>query len=335
MPQDSRFFDSHDYSESNQAEVQARFRKDGLIYEAGNRLPVSAPGGMLVRVGTGEMMIQGFWYKNDANLDLAIGNNISGFTRIDRLVLHLSRNGNYANIIVLVGTPSATPSAPNVTQIPGGDWEISLATITIPTATTSAITTGMLSVAIPVSQAFSAGAELPVGQITSAHIAPGSIGGVSLTASTITYDKIAPGAVRRLAYSWVANTDIANGAGIAPGVGLLLTPTFLFNINQVTSIVEVFVSCGVYVICSGEVGSFVMVDNATRYRLGGDYSSAAGTGVNPFAGAASAQYTGLAGNHQLSVGIFNNGAVANVYCRPGSQPDIEHMSVFVWENMLP
>lgn len=318
-----RFFDVAQYTEADQAEVQTRFRKDGLIYEAANRLAISAPGGMFIRVATGEMMIQGFWYKNDSNLDLAIAANSSGFTRIDRIVLHLDRNGNSAHIIVLTGTPSGSPSAPNVTQNPGGSWEISLGTISIPTGTL-AITGGMLTTAIPVSQAFTNSAELPSAQILGSHIASG----------TIATDNMVQGSVRKLQYSFVGNTDILTGSGLAASSTTSLTGTLLFPVDATSSIIEVYVSGHAYLIptTGGETGMHVLIDNVSTYRLGG---AAGGTvGLNPFAGGTSVQFTGLSGpaNHQINIQLYTNAAMTNAYLRCSSQPLIEHFSFYIMEN---
>ena len=76
MVEVARFFDSASYSEGDQAEVQSRFRSNGVLIEVGNKLAVDAPGSMFVSVNDGQAMIEGFWYKNTAPLQLAIANNV-------------------------------------------------------------------------------------------------------------------------------------------------------------------------------------------------------------------------------------------------------------------
>ena len=132
MTEVARFFDAQSYSEGDQAEVQARFRSTGVLIDVASRLVVSAPGGMFVSIAPGEAMVEGFWYKNTAALQLAVGNNTSGSTRYDRVVLRLSRTGNTLNAAVVVGTVGAG-APPALTQIVGGIWELPLAVITVPT----------------------------------------------------------------------------------------------------------------------------------------------------------------------------------------------------------
>src|SRR6476646_1146579 len=105
MTEVARFFDAQSYSEGDQAEVQARFRSTGVLIDVASRLVVSAPGGMFVSIAPGEAMVEGFWYKNTAALQLPITNNNSGSTRYDYIVLRLNRTGNTLNAVVLVGTP--------------------------------------------------------------------------------------------------------------------------------------------------------------------------------------------------------------------------------------
>lgn len=136
MAEVGRFFDGVSYTEADQAEVQKRFRRNGVVLEAGNALAVSAGGAgvMTVIVQTGEAFVEGFHYKNDATKTLAIGNNLSGSTRIDRVVLHLDRSGNSVVAQILVGTPGA--GAPALTQVAGGTWDLSLAQVTVASGAT-------------------------------------------------------------------------------------------------------------------------------------------------------------------------------------------------------
>jgi len=97
---------------------------------------------MNVRVGPGEAHIQGFQYKNDANVDLPIGANSSGSTRIDRVVLSLNRAANTLVLAVVAGTPGA--GAPALTQVAGGNWQFLIADITVVNAASS-ITGGNIS----------------------------------------------------------------------------------------------------------------------------------------------------------------------------------------------
>jgi hypothetical protein len=144
MPEVGRFFDAVSYTEADQAEIQTRFRRDGVISEAvSGLLTLGAPGGLFVSVSAGEAMVQGFWYKNDASKNIAVAANTSGSTRIDRVVLRLQRVLNAITAVLVQGV--AGGGLPAITQVAGGDWDYPLGTITVPTGTTSAVTAAMLS----------------------------------------------------------------------------------------------------------------------------------------------------------------------------------------------
>jgi hypothetical protein len=137
MAEVARFFDVILYGESDQAEVQSRFRPTGVLYEAGSRLAVSAPGGMFVSVADGEAMVEGFHYKNTTAKPLAIASNTSGATRYDRIVLRLDRVANSLSAVVKQGTPGSG-AYPALTRVAGGMWEVPLAGV--------AVTNGALSI---------------------------------------------------------------------------------------------------------------------------------------------------------------------------------------------
>lgn len=159
MAEVARFFDTVSYSEADQAEVQNRFRSTGVLYEVAGQLLVSAPGGMFVRVATGEAMVEGFHYKNTANLSLAIAANASGSTRIDRVVLRLNRTANTLVAAIVQGTPGA--GAPALTQVAGGTYEFPLAQVSVATGTL-AITGAMITDQRVYSKALTSGAEVAV-----------------------------------------------------------------------------------------------------------------------------------------------------------------------------
>lgn len=143
MTETGRFFDAVSYTEADQAEVQRRFRADGVLGEVAGLLAVGVPGGLFVSVAAGEAMVQGFWYKNTVSKNLAIAANVSGSTRIDRVVLRLLRTSNSLTSVVVQGTPGG--GLPAITQVVGGDWDYPLATVTVPTATTTVVTAAMLA----------------------------------------------------------------------------------------------------------------------------------------------------------------------------------------------
>lgn len=125
MVEVGRFFDAVSYTESDQAEVQARMMRDGVIIGVGSELSLSIAAG-IVSVQAGEAWVQGFWYKNTATKMLAISSNASATARVDLIVLHLDRNAN--TIIATVHQGTVGSGAPALTQN-GSDWEILLATV--------------------------------------------------------------------------------------------------------------------------------------------------------------------------------------------------------------
>jgi hypothetical protein len=192
MTELGRFFDTVSYGEADQAEVQNRFRREGVLFEVDNKLAVGAPGSMFVSVGTGEAMVEGFWYKNTAALNLAVASNTSGSTRVDLVVLRLNRVANTLVAAIVMGTPGA--GTPALTQVVGGTWEFPLASITVPTATTSAITAGML-------------ADLRTYSVQAKYaqeIADGIVG----------YSHLVNGAVTNLLLNYRAATDLYSGGSI-------------------------------------------------------------------------------------------------------------------------
>lgn len=81
-----------------------------------------------VKVGTGFVIIQGVQYGIETAQTLAITDNASGDDRIDRVVARLDYTNRTAELDILQGTPSATPSAPVLTQN-ATTYEISLAQV--------------------------------------------------------------------------------------------------------------------------------------------------------------------------------------------------------------
>jgi len=131
MTESFRFFDAATYSESEFSEVLNRIIGSGVVRGAtANDLGVVATGAMGVRVLPGEAFVQGFYYKNDANLDIAVPQQTSGALKIGRIVLHLDRGANSIHAILIQGAPGAgVPSLTRTTTV----WEISLAKVNIQT----------------------------------------------------------------------------------------------------------------------------------------------------------------------------------------------------------
>lgn len=145
MTERSRFFNSYgadvrQYSAADFAEVFKRFLANGVIRDVANELAVSAGAGVSVNVDTGEAMVKGYWYQNDASLNVALAAPDATNPRIDRIVVRLDLTAAVRLVTVeaLTGVPAGSPSAPALTQN-GTTWEESLAQVQV-AAVTGALT---------------------------------------------------------------------------------------------------------------------------------------------------------------------------------------------------
>lgn len=145
MTETSYFFDSVSYTEAAQADFQAHaLRPQGVFLESilGSLLVTAPSGNMTVTVGSGEAMVQGFYYRNDANKVLAIASNSSGATRIDSVVLRLNRSANTLTAMIVQGIPGA--GVPTLTQNAGGNWDFLLCNVTVNNGAASIIPANLL-----------------------------------------------------------------------------------------------------------------------------------------------------------------------------------------------
>lgn len=309
MTEVGRFFDAVLYNEADQAEVQTRFRREGVLYEVGNRLVVGAPGGMFVSVNTGEAMVNGFWYKNTASLNLAVGNNTSGSTRTDRVVLRLDRNNNTLSAALVVGTPGA--GVPALTQN-AVVWEMPLASIVIPTGTTAAITAGMITDVRTYSQMVQYGLE----------VADGVLG----------YSHLTNGAVSNLLLNYKAATDLFSASTITGSVqtDLVAAQNFTVNTGCTALLIALQISGQDAGTTVAGIGISILIDGTTRYGIAPAHKSAA-TSVAANGGAI--LIPGLtAGVHSVKPQIFSTATItANFYLRAATQPNIEWLSMQVLE----
>ena len=103
--------------------------KGGVFKEVDNALAVSGTSSP-VAVNTGQAMVWGTWYKNDASVNVAIPTP-AGSTRIDRIVLRKSWSSQTVRITRIAGTEGG--AAPAMTQVAGTTWDVPLATVSITT----------------------------------------------------------------------------------------------------------------------------------------------------------------------------------------------------------
>lgn len=104
---------------------------------------VTAGTGMTVSVAAGRAWIEGYLYLLDAPKTLIISNADASNGRKDIVVLRLDLTTRTITVLVVEGTPSATPAAPVITRT-ADVYDLELAEISIP-AGTSAITQALIT----------------------------------------------------------------------------------------------------------------------------------------------------------------------------------------------
>lgn len=144
------FFDSvngdRKYSADDISNYFLKLISNGVFSDPTNNLQVTAGSGMSVDVAAGWGFINCKWANNIGVENFSIDAADSILDRIDRVVLRL-RPGVASRDIVLdvkKGTAAATPSAPSLTRVSGGVWELSLAQIYVAAGATS-ITAGSIT----------------------------------------------------------------------------------------------------------------------------------------------------------------------------------------------
>lgn len=145
MAQRSRFFDSSGgdriYTSDAWAQVVGAIIGDGVV-ATGNELAVAeaSPPAMSVRVNTGKAFIQGYYFEVHTGQEtLSVAAAHPTLPRIDRVVVRRDLAGRTATLAILTGTPAESPTAPALTQVAAGVWEIALAQVAVAAAAASII----------------------------------------------------------------------------------------------------------------------------------------------------------------------------------------------------
>lgn len=104
---------------------------NGVFATPSNAMQVQAVSGMSVNVSAGWGFINCKWLNNDAPYTLTLDAADIVLNRIDRIVMRLNADSSHRNmeLAIIKGTPDATPTAPALTRVTGGVWELSLAQI--------------------------------------------------------------------------------------------------------------------------------------------------------------------------------------------------------------
>lgn len=79
-----------------------------------------------INIDSGGALLRGVLSWSNASQSVSFTANASGFSRIDRVVLQILWSTQTASVVVLTGTPAASPAAPALTQTNGVKWEIPL-----------------------------------------------------------------------------------------------------------------------------------------------------------------------------------------------------------------
>lgn len=105
---------------------------DGVIAGIGSEMSVYAnSSGMVVYVRSGECRVRSHRGALTAEKSLTIAAADATNPRYDLVVARVNYLTSTISIAVKTGTPSATPTAPSVTQSAGNTWEIPLARVTV------------------------------------------------------------------------------------------------------------------------------------------------------------------------------------------------------------
>jgi hypothetical protein len=136
MAQTSWPFENIDTSET-QFSQWARHIGEGVRPGYSSELEVTADStGMNVKVLAGQALVRGHYYDSTATETLTIATADLTNPRIDTVVLRLDPTANTVSLVVLTGTPAASPSAPALTQTEGSVYELPLANVAVSVAET-------------------------------------------------------------------------------------------------------------------------------------------------------------------------------------------------------
>ncbi len=188
---------------------------DGVI----TGMAVTAPGGMAVQVGTGDLLNKGtlhpIYTAETVNISAADGSN----PRIDLVVSELTRTGTFEGRVrlqVVEGTPAASPTAPTLTD-DATTSEIEVARVTVPAAAAAIVLGNIDETERPI-----ATGPLADGSVTQAKLAKPSVGTPELFDEAVTLAKTADGLTLPflspglIATYWVSAVNVLGGEVSGP-----------------------------------------------------------------------------------------------------------------------
>lgn len=89
---------------------------DGVYESVGDAMVVTAAGGMAIQIGTGRMVIDGKWLKNDAKFDLTLASSNLQLSRWSAIVARLDRSNRLIEIVEKAGTAATSPTKPTMSN---------------------------------------------------------------------------------------------------------------------------------------------------------------------------------------------------------------------------
>ena len=200
MPVETSFpFTGISYSAGQVAAALASVMGTGIVtgYAQALQVVASSPNAMTVEVEPGEAWINGVFYNlasGSGNKVLSIASNVSGNSRIDRVVIGLNYTTSTVTLYVKAGTPAATPVPPALEQ-DALVYELSLAQVLVASGASSLAASALTDErGVTAPFAVSPGAlplrnpaltQLPSGQGGVQHVAIGSASLSGLTVPTI------------------------------------------------------------------------------------------------------------------------------------------------------
>jgi len=118
------------YSSSEWREYFNALVEGGIVGGVGNELEVKpqAVPNKTIFIDTGSILIEGAMRSIETTVDLSFADNISGSTRIDRVIARINYNDRKIEFVVKEGTPSASPTPPSLVR-DSAVYELSLAQV--------------------------------------------------------------------------------------------------------------------------------------------------------------------------------------------------------------
>lgn len=104
------------YNSEQMSDMFEGLISDGVYESVGDALLITAKNGMTVQVGTGRMVIDGKWLKNDAKMDITLAASHLTLNRWSAIVARLDNSNRVITLVEKAGTPATSPEKPAMTE---------------------------------------------------------------------------------------------------------------------------------------------------------------------------------------------------------------------------